>query len=515
MTCFVGVAMGAGVILAAGAAVATVASPPALALATSAQSGPPATAKAKAARAKTVVTFAWGGGLADQMPSLPMLRKYGMHATYFVASGLVCRLSQAECRKSSPYLTIQDIRKIAAYGDEIGGLTVLHKQLTTMPAAEARREICDDRSNLLRWGFRPIDFAYPFAAVNPTIEALTRECGYNAGLGTGTLRRVGRCNRCAWAETIPPQNPLNVRTPVEANSVRTTWSARTYESIVKDAQAHGGGWVIFTLHDICPTNCNFGTTPSILGRVLQWLHGQAGRGTVVESMGQVIGGPVRPPAGVPAPRALPPPGVRNADLAEASGGHPECFQEADYGGTVARFAYHRGGGPHGSATETVRVTKAGSGDAKLLQVMDLGLCAPPVASGHAYTTGTWYKSNCRAQIEIYRRTVLGSWVYWTASPVFPASASWRQAAWTTPAVPPGTTALSFGLTTNSVGTITTTGYSLELAKSHRALILLAAAVFAIVAAGLIARGYYRYARYIRAEAAVGDAANEENAAAKS
>ena len=274
------------------------------ALAAPAQASLLAATQAKAASPKTVVTFTWGGGLANQMLSLPMFRRYGLHATYFVASGLVCTLGQAECRKSSPYLTLADIHKIAAYGNEIGGLSVTHQPLTTMPAAEAKREICDDRSTLFRWGFRPIDFAYPFALINPTIEALTRACGYNAGLGTGTLRGAGRCADCGWAETIPPANPYDVRTPVEVNSVGTTWIPSTYESIVTNAQKHGGGWIIFTLHDICKTNCNLGTSPAILGAVLKWLHGQGAHNTVVETMNQVIGGPVRPAVAGP-PKAAP------------------------------------------------------------------------------------------------------------------------------------------------------------------------------------------------------------------
>jgi peptidoglycan/xylan/chitin deacetylase (PgdA/CDA1 family) len=285
--------------------------PAGAALAAPAQARLPAATQASAASPKTVVTFTWGGGLAGQMQSLPMFRRYGMHATYFVASGLVCTHGQAECQKSSPYLTLADIRKIAANGNEIGGLSVTHQKLTTMPVAKAKREICDDRSTLFRWGFRPTDFAYPFALINPTIEALTRACGYNAGLGTGTIRGAGRCADCPWAETIPPANPYNVRTPVEVNTVGTTWIPRTYQSIVANAQKHGGGWIIFTLHDICRTNCDLGTTPAILGAVLKWLHGQVAHNVVVETMSQVIGGPVRPPvagpskAGAAGPRPQP------------------------------------------------------------------------------------------------------------------------------------------------------------------------------------------------------------------
>ena len=75
--------------------------------------------------------------------------------------------------------------------------------------------------------------------------------------------------------------------------------------------------------------------------------------------------------------------------------------------------------------------------------------------------------------------------------------------WNTPAVPAGATGLSFGLAGNS-GTMSTTGYSLKLfkiVKSHKEAILLGLLAFVIVAAGLITRGHYRYARYVKAEAA--------------
>ena len=45
--------------------------------------------------ARTVVTFTWGGGLGDQMGALPVFRRYRMHATFYVPSGLVCRLGPA------------------------------------------------------------------------------------------------------------------------------------------------------------------------------------------------------------------------------------------------------------------------------------------------------------------------------------------------------------------------------------------------------------------------------------
>jgi peptidoglycan/xylan/chitin deacetylase (PgdA/CDA1 family) len=245
--------------------------------------------------ARTVVTFTWGGGLADQMGALPLFQHYGMHATFYVPSGLVCQPATDPGCTRLPYLTLGEIRQIAADGNEIGGLSVAHIPLTTgIPAAEAQREICDDRVNLTSWGFRVTDFAYPFALVNHTLEVLTRRCGYNSGLGTGQLRGAGLCTNCPLAETLPPSNPYLLRAPVEVASVGTIWSPATFEKIVTGAQRHGGGWIIFTIHDMCARSCALGVTVPELSSVLAWLSQQAGHGVSVRTVRQVIGGPVRP-----------------------------------------------------------------------------------------------------------------------------------------------------------------------------------------------------------------------------
>jgi peptidoglycan/xylan/chitin deacetylase (PgdA/CDA1 family) len=472
-----------------------------------------ASAQARAAAlrrdARTVVTFAWGGSLTSQMAAVPILHQYHMPSTYFVASGLVCRQSQAQCRSSSLYLSKDDLATLAADGDEIGGLTVLHEPISALPAAEAKREICDDRSNLLGWGYQATDFAYPYATVTKQMEQLTQQCGYNTGLGTGQLKGAGLCGACALAETMPPQDPFDLRTPIEVNSVNTTWTAGTYESIVRDVQAHGGGWVIFTIHAVCAQNCPLGVTPGILRTVASWLHGQAAHGTVVRTIRQVIGGPVRPAVAGPRPRPIPSPGVVNAKLgAKGSGGVPACFQQAVYGGTVATFRYDQGG-PHGEAAETMRMTRLGTGNAKLMPVLDLGQCAPQVRPGRAYTAGVWYKSDRPVQLELYYRNEVGAWSYWTTSTSFPAAASWKQASWTTPLTPAGATALTFGLTAKSAATITTTQYSLGPAPSHRMIVLVTGVAVLILAGGLIARGQRRYNRFARAE----QAAEEQEAAA--
>jgi peptidoglycan/xylan/chitin deacetylase (PgdA/CDA1 family) len=408
-----------------------------------------------------VVSFTWGGGLGDQMGALPIFQRYRMHATFYVPSGLVCQPGSGPGCPHSPYLTLGEVRQIAADGNEIGGLSVQHVPLAALPAAEAQREICDDRVNLTRWGFRVTDFAYPFAQVNRTLQELARRCGYNSALGTGQLRGAGLCPHCAWAETIPPRNPYLLRAPIEVASVGTRWSPATFENIVTAAQQHGGGWIIFTIHDVCARACALGVTRPELGSVLGWLARQAGHGVSVRTVRQVIGGPVRPAVAGPGPRPVPPPGVVNSRLsAVTAAGMPACFQAGRYGTNHATFRYQPRAGPGGAGAEVISLTQRKSGSAQLVPAMDLGACAPAVTAGVHYTLGAWYKSSGPVVFNTYYRTAAGTWAFWVTSPPLAASRGWTQGTWAAPAVPSGATAVSFGLALRSDGTLATTRYSL-------------------------------------------------------
>jgi peptidoglycan/xylan/chitin deacetylase (PgdA/CDA1 family) len=455
-----------------------------------------ATARGAPPGATTMVSFTWGGGFKNEMGALPVFRSYGMHATFYVPSGLVCQpATDPDCTRL-PYLTMAEVRQIAAQGNEIGGLSVEHIPLTGLPAAEAQREICDDRSNLTRWGFRVTDFAYPFALVNPSLEVLARRCGYNSALGTGQLRGAGLCTNCAFAETIPPSNPYLLRAPIEVASVGTIWSPATFEKIVTGAQQHGGGWIIFTIHDVCARACALGVTVPELTSVLGWLARQAGHGVSVRTVRQVTGGLVRPVVAGPRPPRIPPPGVVNSRLsAVASSGVPICFQTARYGTNHASFTYRRRGGPGGAGAELISLTQRKSGTAQLLPSLDLGACAPAVSAGRNYTLGAWYKSSQPVVFNAYYRTALGTWEFWVTSPSMSASRGWTQVRWTPPAVPAGASAISFGLALGSDGTVATTRYSLAPARySYTGLILFSVVVVALVVAAIAVRRLRRRGR---------------------
>jgi peptidoglycan/xylan/chitin deacetylase (PgdA/CDA1 family) len=166
---------------------------------------------AKAAT-NTVVSLTFDDGHASQYATLNMLQSKGMVGTYFINSAMV--------GTSSYYMSWSQIHDLYNAGNEIGGHTLHHTNLTTVNSTTARTEVCQDRDNLLANGFSPVvSFAYPEAESNATAEQIVRDCGYSSGRGVGDVSCGGGC---PYAETIPPQNAYRLRTP-EASRPERPW----------------------------------------------------------------------------------------------------------------------------------------------------------------------------------------------------------------------------------------------------------------------------------------------------
>jgi hypothetical protein len=96
--------------------------------------------------------------------------------------------------------------------------------------------------------------------------------------------------------------------------------------------------------------------------------------------------------------------------------------------------------------------------------MDLGACAPAATAGRRYALGAWYESSGPVVFNTYYRTAAGTWAFWVTSPPMAASRGWTQGRWTSPPVPSGATAVSFGVALRADGTLATTRYSLTPAR---------------------------------------------------
>ena len=442
------------------------------------------TEQANAATKPVTVSLTFDDSNADQMPAEQEIHSLGLHGTFYTVSGWVNQPS---------YLTLAQVQQIAADGNEIAGHTVQHPDLPTLATDEQMREICQDRVNLINWGFQPTDFAYPFAD-SDTNETDAKACGYNSARGLGdVVDPQGDCKGCVYAETTPPPDPYYLRAPDEVDS---TVTLAQMETQVTQAETHNGGWVILTYHHICSdigaADCpaDLSTTPTIFNAFVTWLAGQTSKGVTVKTVQQVIGGTFKPAvtANPPAPaaagvNALTDPGLTSTD---PNTGFPACYQPGGWGTNTVAWATDTAvptGSPAGSQSESVTITGYSSGDAKLLPRMDLGACTPTVVPGNTYNLSVQYESTAVSQFALYYRTTSGSWAYWTSSPWFAAASTWTTATFTTPAVPAGVNGVSFGLALIANGTLTTDDYSFVLPSGGSGSSVSAAVLTGMTAAG--------------------------------
>jgi peptidoglycan/xylan/chitin deacetylase (PgdA/CDA1 family) len=125
-----------------------------------------------AAARPTVVTLTFDDGLSDQYAVRSMLAQRSLHATFFVNSNRI--------GSGGSYLSWSQLSDLATDGNEIGGHTLDHVDLTTVTATEARRQVCDDRQALVSHGFTVTNFAYPFGARNSSLYSILQGCGYSS-----------------------------------------------------------------------------------------------------------------------------------------------------------------------------------------------------------------------------------------------------------------------------------------------------------------------------------------------
>ncbi len=397
---------------------------------------------------KTEISLTFDDGNADQMTALPILQKYNMHGTFYIISGSI---------GAPNYLTQANLATIAGQGNEIGGHTVSHPDLTTVPADEATRQICNGRAQLAAWGYQTTDFAYPYAALNPSVESIVKQCGFNSARGLGDIASAHGCTGCDTAETVPPADPYDLQA---LDEIDTTWTLAQMEQVVTTAES-SGGWLTYTFHHLCTgTGCDsLSITPTMLDAFLSWVQGQSGRGVTVKTVQQMIGGTVKPIVTAPPSTntTLPNPSLEASTTGD---GFPDCFMPAGFGTNTASWT--RTTDAHtGTYAQQLSVTGYSNGDAELLPTFDLGACTPTVIAGDSYNLSIWYKSTAITQFSMYTRTANGFWSYWTSGPWLAPAATWTQATFATPAAPAGAVGISFGLALIANGSLTTDDYAIS------------------------------------------------------
>jgi len=402
------------------------------------------TAPAPAAEAAPLtVTLGFDDGYADQTRAADALGRAGMPATFFVISGLLDRPGR---------LTTAQTVALQAAGNEIGGHTVDHPFLSAQTTAQQRTEICADRAALATKGLTIRSLAYPHGDFSAETEQIAAACGYASAR---TIAGIGCGAGCVAAESLVPGDPFATR----AYTTNQTTTLARLEGLVTAAEP-GGGWLQLVFHHVCDPaeGCGPDTvTPATLGALVGWLAGERTAGRVqVRTTGEVVGGPAAP---VVAPAAVAPVTLPDGSLEDGTGPLPPCWTGTGFGtstATLTRVPDAR----TGARAVRIDMTAWTSGDRKLITTMDAGACAPRVTPGRRYTLRASYRSANAPRLLAYYRSAAGTWVFLDKSAPLPSSAAYRTAAWTTPPIPAGATAISVGMLLDRVGSVTVDDLSL-------------------------------------------------------
>jgi peptidoglycan/xylan/chitin deacetylase (PgdA/CDA1 family) len=399
--------------------------------------------------ARTVISLTFDDTLADQFQAGDILAARGMRGVFYINTPRI---------GTSGYMTMAQVKALEQAGHEIGGHTLTHANLPTLSDADARTQVCNDRAQLLDMGFRVTSFAYPFGADNSAVQGIVRDCGYNSARDVGGLQSTtySSCQGCPWTNPVPPANLYMIRTN---DSIHVDTPLSQMQQYVIDAENNGGGYVPIVFHHVCD-GCNpDSVTATNLAAFLDWLQTRAPAtqvGTVDQEIGGTVRDPVTYPPSTPQTNLAPNPSLE----ADADGNQvPDCWQRGGYGTSSSSYSLVTDASD-GTRAQRIDITSYTSGGRRLVTAQDSGTCAPAATVGHRYTVTAFYKANVPPRFTAYYRSASGVWTYLSESPSLPASTTYRQATYTTPAIPSGATHVSIGLTIYAVGTITMDQFTL-------------------------------------------------------
>lgn len=234
----------------------------------------------------TAVSLTFDDGQASQYGVGALLSSRGQKGTFYINSGAV------DAHEAGA-MTWEQIASLAAAGNDIGGHTADHVNLTSTSTSYDSKwhEVCDDRARLFVRGYNPVSFAYPEGAFNSAAEGIVKGCGYQSARTAGSLSAAGP----KYAELFAPTDPFAFQ------AVGTTYNGPITLQVMQDsvnaAVAHGGGWVPLVFHRVCYPGtdayaaCMAGYRPvdsTVFDAFLGWLASASDRGVTVRTVADLL-----------------------------------------------------------------------------------------------------------------------------------------------------------------------------------------------------------------------------------
>lgn len=161
--------------------------------------------------------------------ALPILDKAGLKASWYIVTKYLGHPS---------YMTADEVKALAADGQEVGSHTRNHKHLPTLTDAEQHDQIAESLPDFAALGIHPTTLAYPFGEFNEESVSEARAVGFK---GARTVD-VGRDNTDPFKLAGYPMHNTTLIGEVKA---------------AIDAAQRNGTWLILVFHRVDEKDDNF------------------------------------------------------------------------------------------------------------------------------------------------------------------------------------------------------------------------------------------------------------------
>ncbi len=125
---------------------------------------------------KTVVLTFDDGYDDNYKYALPLLKKYNFHATFNILTGSIGK---------TEYMTEDQLKELVAAGNELGGHSISHPDLSKLEASELEKEVSESKKTLEQISGQPVvSFCYPAGKFSEEAEQAVKSAGYKLAVTT-------------------------------------------------------------------------------------------------------------------------------------------------------------------------------------------------------------------------------------------------------------------------------------------------------------------------------------------
>lgn len=213
-------------------------------------------------RGRVSLTFDDGYASAFNI-ALPIMEQAGLKSTWYIIT--------RDLGKNKSYMTDEDVKRLAARGEEVGSHTESHKHLPTLSATEQTEEIAGSIKDFAAMGIKPVTFAYPFGERNDDSVSIVRT-NFQAG------RTVDRNAPEGDAAQLPSLSLTNKTTIGELK-------------VAIDNARRDGTWLILTFHRIDEGDNEYSVSHETLQWVVDYLKSNNTQVVTVDEATRPVGTP--------------------------------------------------------------------------------------------------------------------------------------------------------------------------------------------------------------------------------